>query len=603
MASIIAAANETKSKMVRMTKEGKKLSYELNVIQQPERARACGSGAKSSADRRPVDPPPVVELRIYEGDAKSEVTFSYNANFFLFATLETARPIAQGRVSAPQTSIPVLTGMPVAGMAYLDRPNPAGYFIFPDLSVRHEGKYRLSFNLFEEVKEPKDADAEPAINHPDHSKDKDKKAGSMAPNSHVHWRLEVKSEPFTVFSAKKFPGLAESTVLSRVVAEQGCRVRIRRDVRMRRRDNKTGKDYEEYDEDGVYTRNDRYTTPDVYAQTPMPDRPRSVSHGSVDAPGSYTMEPQRRPSMQEMGYYGQAPFQQPQPPTPVAPPSAGNGYSSHLAFGSSSTAQYQTPQFPPSQTIVQAPQAYPQDSTSYHYQPSPHLRQVPTPQAYGYGSSQHYQQHQFAQPQVRQESMEYKPLADYRRASVSYPQSYPSQSISMYAQNDQAYARPASGEYTYYNVHPQPSAPRPATPSANNHSLPPLKTLQTSLDMKFEQPSSASVMPGPIIGASSSPSYECPQNKVLAYSAAPQSAPVESMRSSKRSYGSVFNSTHMDKPLHSGMRPSTLHQAQDNELDDDSYHGTYDFPDANIMSYRRADGSTYRKKCPSPPSE
>jgi len=509
--------------------------------------------------------------------------------------------MAQGRVSAPQTSIPVLTGMPVAGMAYLDRPNPADYFIFPDLSVRHEGKYRLSFNLFEEVKEPKDADAEPALNHPDHPKEKDKKAGSMAPNSHVHWRLEVKSEPFTVFSAKKFPGLAESTVLSRVVAEQGCRVRIRRDVRMRRRDNKTGKEYEEYDEEGVYARNDRYTTPDVYAQTPMPDRPRSVSHGSVDAPGSYTMEPQRRPSMQDMGYYGQPPYQQPQPPTPVAPQSANTGYSSHLAFGSSSTAQYQTPQFPPSQIMAQPTQAYSQDSAGYHYQPSPHLRQVSTPQGYGYNSSQPYQQHQFAQPQLRQESMEYKPLSDYRRASVSY--SYPSQSVTMYGQHDQGYNRPSSGEYSYYNGHPQPSAPRPATPSANSHSLPPLKTLQPSLERKLEQPSSASVMPGPINVPSSSPSYECSQSTVMPYSVAPQSAQVESTRSSKRPYGSVFNSAHMDKPLHSGMRPSTSHQVQHNELDEDSYDTSCDFPDVNIMSYRRADGSMYRKKCPSPPSE
>lgn len=105
----------------------------MSVIQQPERARACGSGAKSSADRRPVDPPPVVELRIFEGEAKNDITFSYNANFFLYTTLENARPIAQGRVPAAQTSFPVLTGMPVAGMAYLDRPSPAGYFIFPDL--------------------------------------------------------------------------------------------------------------------------------------------------------------------------------------------------------------------------------------------------------------------------------------------------------------------------------------------------------------------------------------------------------------------------------------------------------------------------------------
>jgi hypothetical protein len=32
--------------VTRMTAEGRKLTYVLTVIQQPERARACGSGAK-----------------------------------------------------------------------------------------------------------------------------------------------------------------------------------------------------------------------------------------------------------------------------------------------------------------------------------------------------------------------------------------------------------------------------------------------------------------------------------------------------------------------------------------------------------------------------
>ncbi|KAK3073454.1 velum formation- protein, partial [Coniosporium uncinatum] len=68
--------------------------------------------------------------------------------------------MAQGRVPPTPASFPVLTGTPVAGMAYLDRPQPAGYFIFPDLSVRHEGKYRLAFALFEELKEAKDMDSE-----------------------------------------------------------------------------------------------------------------------------------------------------------------------------------------------------------------------------------------------------------------------------------------------------------------------------------------------------------------------------------------------------------------------------------------------------------
>lgn len=65
----------------------------------------------ASADRRPVDPPPIVELRIFEGENRqNDITFSYNANFFLFATLENARSIAQGRVQPNPASFPVLTG-------------------------------------------------------------------------------------------------------------------------------------------------------------------------------------------------------------------------------------------------------------------------------------------------------------------------------------------------------------------------------------------------------------------------------------------------------------------------------------------------------------
>ena len=46
MANVIAVSNETNSSIVRITKDGRKLCYEMKVLQQPQRARACGSGAK-----------------------------------------------------------------------------------------------------------------------------------------------------------------------------------------------------------------------------------------------------------------------------------------------------------------------------------------------------------------------------------------------------------------------------------------------------------------------------------------------------------------------------------------------------------------------------
>ncbi|KAF2478718.1 velvet factor-domain-containing protein, partial [Neohortaea acidophila] len=239
---ILPCENETQCQVSRKSKEGKTLTYKLHIIQQPLQARACGSGQKSSADRRPVDPPPIVEMRIFEGDTEAEqkdITFAMNGNYLLFAQLEQARKLAPVRGQPDHKGPPVLTGTPVAGMVYLERPTRAGYFIFPDLSVRHEGKYRIVFSLFEEVKDAKDEDC---------IADHEKPIGWR--NGYISHRVEIRSQPFNVYSAKKFPGLAESTPLSRMVADQGCRVRIRRDVRMRRRDTKPGKDWDGYDDEG-----------------------------------------------------------------------------------------------------------------------------------------------------------------------------------------------------------------------------------------------------------------------------------------------------------------------------------------------------------------
>ncbi|KAJ5753033.1 hypothetical protein N7520_009950 [Penicillium odoratum] len=327
---------ESEAYAKRITRDGRELLYQLVVMQQPERARACGAGAKSSADRRPVDPPPVVELRIFESDPgsenKTDITFAYNANFFLYATLENARNVAHGRMAGPP-SCPVLTGVPVAGIAYLDRPLQAGYFIFPDLSVRHEGRYRLSFHLYEEIKDTKDTDKDSDLPRPNQiAGPNTTKPGS--PQTFLHFRLEVKSNPFVVYSAKKFPGLATSTSLSRVIAEQGCRVRIRRDVRMRRRGDKREEEFD-YNEErsAAYPRSDRYSTPDHYVAQTV-ERPRSNSHTStIESPYGYGAEIQRRSSGQEYGF--PQPYQRPMPPAlaHTATPS----YQSHLSFGSTPT--------------------------------------------------------------------------------------------------------------------------------------------------------------------------------------------------------------------------------------------------------------------------
>jgi hypothetical protein len=311
----------------------------------------------ASADRRPVDPPPVVELRIFDGPIEhgKDITFNYNANLFLFASLEHARPIAQmrGQASASNTP-PVLTGFPVAGMAYLDRPQEAGYFLFPDLSVRHEGRYRLKFNLFEQTKEEGDFDKVLS----------ESKRCLGEQTESFDWRMDINSDDFTVFSAKKFPGLSESTALSRTVAEQGCKVRIRRDIRMRRRDGKGG----DYNEDREYQRPRRTATPEATRDF----RQRSISQESHRAP--YTpSEPQRRssgadysqPPHQYGPSTGYAPYSRP-PPTSYPPPPPSHEHS-----------QPPSPSYPPP-----TPQnsAYPPPSPAYYHERTPsHSGPEPSP--------------------------------------------------------------------------------------------------------------------------------------------------------------------------------------------------------------------------------
>ncbi|KAG0037609.1 hypothetical protein BGZ82_002233 [Podila clonocystis] len=89
------------------------------------------------------------------------------------------------------------------------------YFSFPDLSIRTEGVYTLKFSLLRlgsfDFMSPADddEDSSPVI-------------------------AEAISEPFTVFSAKKFPGMTESTLLSKAFARQGLKIPIRNDLRVRK---------------------------------------------------------------------------------------------------------------------------------------------------------------------------------------------------------------------------------------------------------------------------------------------------------------------------------------------------------------------------------
>ncbi|OLN95407.1 hypothetical protein CCHL11_04721 [Colletotrichum chlorophyti] len=502
-------------KVERLTRGGLTKYYEMRVLQQPERAPA--------ADRRPVDPPPVVQLRVLEGysrDEAKDITFNYQANFFLFAELCQSRPMAHGRVQTPAaTQSPVLTGMPVSGMAYLDRPTEAGYFLFPDLSVRHEGRYVLSFHLYEEIKKEEDRDPEgdPA---------------EEAENPCFQYRMAVKSHPFVVYSAKKFPGLTESTSLSKTISEQGCRVRIRRDVRMRRRDAKPGGN--DYDNGNTGAENEyrnarRTQTPEIRSSAEQL-RDRSSSNSSEHR-AAYPPAPERRPSVA-------ASFQAPPPPLSYGAPAPSNV---HLRFGSDASSAPYHPH-PYAQPAAQPSPISPTTSSYYSTQPSPYQ---PGPSSYGYSSRPSSQYAPSNPPPTPRDPY------DRRPSSMAVP---PSPSI--YVPRDMDMTR---REHDY---RPEPMLAQ-QLPPVNNA---PQRRVSTML------PSLSQITAGP--------SHITSRHDVIEASPpGPAPVPETARAGSKRGYSETF--TENTRPLYDGRRQQDAHHST-------SYHGRNLVDDQ--LEYKRADG-------------
>ncbi|KAI8903654.1 velvet factor-domain-containing protein [Powellomyces hirtus] len=100
-------------------------------------------------------------------------------------------------------------------------------FSFPDISVRVSGRYRIKF-LVLDVKSSRVAEFAP-------SKDCTSATGQQCCPSSPAQRNPystnhcVLSDVFTVYHPKEFPGMADSTPLSKCLAQQGIRIHIRPD--------------------------------------------------------------------------------------------------------------------------------------------------------------------------------------------------------------------------------------------------------------------------------------------------------------------------------------------------------------------------------------
>ena len=184
----------------------KDIRFRLNVRQQPQAARACGFGDR---DRRVIDPPPIIQLRV-EGPSLSPHEIraylryeSYVLNCSIYDESGTHdASLMPDDYQNQRRLMGSLVGTPFFGVD--DQDLEGCFFCFSDLSCRTPGAYRLKFTLL--MIDPF-------------------RAGAVR---HFPAVADVMTDTFHVYSAKEFPGMLPSTSLAKRLKEQGCIISIKK---------------------------------------------------------------------------------------------------------------------------------------------------------------------------------------------------------------------------------------------------------------------------------------------------------------------------------------------------------------------------------------
>lgn len=193
-------------------------NYNLTIRQQPAAARACGFGER---DRRVIDPPPILEMKITDRNGLPEQDL--NGMLALHCTLinsdggddETEQAPAVPDMPSTRRLMGTLVASPYQAK---DENGIAGtFFVFPDLSCRSPGRYRLKFKLI-------------------------RVDGTNMTCVTTHG--SVVSEVFSVYTAKDFPGMRASSSLLKALRRQGLNVGVKKGSEARKGKAKTNKSHD-----------------------------------------------------------------------------------------------------------------------------------------------------------------------------------------------------------------------------------------------------------------------------------------------------------------------------------------------------------------------
>ncbi|KAJ4360579.1 uncharacterized protein N0V89_001145 [Didymosphaeria variabile] len=170
----------------------------LVMRQEPKEALVLSAGKEKS--RKPVDPPPIVQLKV-NADVESSQHFLQSP--YLFVVADLWKPDKDERWE-DRGGNNLYGGLCSSLHRLKDIDNKdGGFFIFGDISVKMTGSFRLHFSLYDLQKEHNAAVF----------------LGSVA------------TQPFKCMAPKDFQGLEESTYLSRAFSDQGVRLRLRKEPR------------------------------------------------------------------------------------------------------------------------------------------------------------------------------------------------------------------------------------------------------------------------------------------------------------------------------------------------------------------------------------
>lgn len=226
--------------------------YRLTVKQQPERAKAANAKDK---DRKPVDPPPILQLDV---DPSQDPLQVYITSPYLFVQTF----LIGATDSEPEPDLNSLTGNTCTSGHVVkdDRGVHNMMFCLNDISVKKEGSYRLKFCLFK-------------LN---------------TTTGDVENLTSICSQPFTTYSGRHFPGMSESTSMTRLLVDAGVRLRLRKESKAMSTKKKNNAFAQMMSRRGQGDDDDDRPVKRMRSESGEKDSITYSKHGSFSTPHSYT---------------------------------------------------------------------------------------------------------------------------------------------------------------------------------------------------------------------------------------------------------------------------------------------------------------------------